>query len=90
MSHRERVLRRIRSLLGRSVRFGDAAYRLIEVFDDPPKIVLAPLAPVSTIVADSYGHPAGKGPGFLELPVFDEAGRLNEDVARLAVTIDED
>lgn len=89
MSDSEDILQRIRSLLGTHVRLGDCAYRLTEVLDDPPKIVLAPVDPVSTIVADSYGHPAGKGPGFVELPVFDENGRLNGDVALLAVAIDE-
>jgi len=62
--------------------------RLAEVLDDAGTVILAPTGPNAGIVMDSYGHPAGRGPEFLELPLFDEAGGLSEDL-RLITLEDE-
>jgi hypothetical protein len=36
-------------------------------------------------VADSYGHPAGRGPEFVELAIFDEAGNLSEEIRSITL-----
>jgi hypothetical protein len=36
-------------------------------------------------VADSYGHPAGRGPEFVELAIFDDAGNLSEEIRSITL-----
>ncbi len=78
---------RIRQLLGRTVGYGGGRYRLAEVLEDTGTLILAPTGPNETIVADSYGHPAGRGQEFIELSIFDEAGNLSEEV--LSITLED-
>jgi hypothetical protein len=88
MPERTETLDRIKKLLGRTVGYRGESYQLAEVLDDAGTVILAPTGPNAGIVTDSYGHPAGRGPEFLELPLFDEAGGLSEDI-RL-ITLEEE
>ena len=83
----QETLDRIRQLMGRTVGYAGGRYRLAEVLEDTRTLILAPTGPNEGIVADSYGHPAGRGPEFVELAVFDEAGNLSEEI--LSITLEE-
>jgi hypothetical protein len=83
----EKTLDRLRQLLGHTVGYGGGSYRLAEVLEDTRMLILAPTGPNEGIVADSYGHPAGRGPEFIELAVFDEAGNLSEEI--LSITLED-
>ena len=83
----QETLDRIRQLLGRTVGYCGDRYRIAEVLEDTRTLILAPTGPNEGIVADSYGHPAGRGPEFVELAVFDEAGNLSEEI--LSITLEE-
>ena len=83
----QETLDRIRQLMGRTVGYAGGRYRLAEVLEDTRTLILAPTGPTEGIVADSYGHPAGRGPEFVELAVFDEAGNLSEEI--LSITLEE-
>jgi len=80
MPLREDILDRLAALLGRPVTFLGKPYRLAELLRGPARIVLAPTGPARSVVQDAYGHPAAVGHEFVELPVFDSAGGLNEDI----------
>ena len=83
----QKTLDRIRQLLGHTVGYRGGRYRLAEILEDTRTLILAPTGPNEAIVADSYGHPAGRGQEFIELAVFDEAGNISEEV--LSITLDD-
>lgn len=87
MADIQETLDRIRQLLGRTVAYGGGRYRLAEVLEDTRTLILAPTGPNDGIVADSYGHPAGRGPEFIELEIFDEAGNLSDEI--LSITLED-
>ena len=78
-------LDRLRAWLGHTVSYRSRHYRLAEILDEPARLILAPIGPNRGIVADSYGHPVGRGPEFLELPVFDESGEVSEELRTVAL-----
>lgn len=80
MPDRTEILDRILALLDRAVSYRGEVYRLAEVLEDPARIILAPVGPTRIIMADSYGHPAGRGHEFIELRVFDDIGNLSEEI----------
>ncbi len=73
------ILEQLRALSGRRVRFQGVDCRLVDVLDEPPMAVLQRLEGQGEIEADSYGHPVGIGPGFIDVPVFDDSGSLSTE-----------
>lgn len=73
------ILDQLRALSGQRVRFQSVDCRLVDVIDEPPMVVLQRLEGQGEIEADSYGHPVGMGPGFIDVPVFDESGSLSAE-----------
>lgn len=71
------ILDQLRALTGQRVRFQGMDCRLVDVVDEPPIVVLQRLE--GDIEADSYGHPVGVGPGFIDIPVFDDSGSLSAE-----------
>ena len=83
MPEPSQVLARLRRLEGRIVLHQGLSYRLTEVLEDPPEVVLEPLERGGAIVTDSYGHPSHHGTEFTELPIFDDSGEVSPEVAYL-------
>ena len=77
------ILAKLRRLEGEIVRYHGLQFRLTEVLDDPPEVVLEPLDRGGSIVTDSYGHPSHHGTEFTELRIFDDAGDVSAEVAHL-------
>ncbi len=73
------ILDQLRALSGQLVRFQGMDCRLVDVVDEPPIAVLQRLQGPGEIAADSYGHPVGMGPGFIDVAVFDESGSLSTE-----------
>lgn len=85
MPDRSEILDQLRSMIDQTVSYRGILCRLAEVLNEPARIVLVPVGPARTIVEDSYGHPAGKGPEFLELPVFDDDNELSDEIRQVAL-----
>jgi len=84
------ILDQLRALSGQLVRFQGMDCRLVDVVDDPPIAVLQRLQGQGEIAADSYGHPVGIGPGFIDVPVFDESGSLSTEFRLILLAGDTD
>lgn len=83
MAELAQMLVRLRRLEGEIVRYHGQQFRLTEVLEDPPEVVLEPLDRGGDIVTDSYGHPRHHGTQFTELRIFDEDGEISAEVANL-------
>lgn len=68
------TLKRLRSLVGRELRYQGMRCTLIEVLDEPPVVVLRPLGAEPVIQADNFGNPMRHAPQLFELPVFGPDG----------------
>lgn len=77
------ILAQLRRLEGNIVRYHGLQFRLTEVLEDPPEVVLEPLERGGAIVTDSYGHPSHHGTEFTELRIFDDAGEVSAEIAHL-------
>jgi len=64
----------LRAAMGREVVFEGTRCRVHDLVDEPPVLVLKPLDDPGTIQADTYGRPARRAPGFIEIPVYSEDG----------------
>jgi len=85
MPDRSEIIDQLRSMIDHTVRYRGILCRLAEVLNEPARIVLVPVGRARTIIEDSYGHPAGRGPEFLELPVFDEDNELSNEIRQVAL-----
>jgi hypothetical protein len=85
MPEASQILAQLRRLEGRIVRYHGLQFRLTEVLEDPPEVVLEPLERGGAIVTDSYGHPSHHGTEFTELRIFDDAGEVSAEIAHLLV-----
>jgi len=90
MRRRAEAIDRIRDLLGDTVDYRGASYRLVELLEETETVILEAIGPRTGIVEDSYGHPAGRGPEFLELPLFDETGELSDEIRLVSLDPDPD
>jgi hypothetical protein len=61
---------RLRSLVGRELRYQGMRCTLVEVLDEPPVVVLRPIDAAPVIQADNFGKPMRHAPQLFELPVF--------------------
>lgn len=75
------ILATLRRLEGEIVTYHGHQFRLTEVLEDPPEVVLEPLDRGGAIVTDSYGHPSHHGTEFTELRIFDDAGEISAEIA---------
>jgi hypothetical protein len=64
------TLARLRSLVGRELRYQGMRCTLVEVLDEPPVVVLRPINAAPVIQADNFGKPMRQAPQLYELPVF--------------------
>jgi hypothetical protein len=85
MQQSQQVIDRLRAFVGRSADFRGGRFRIIEVLEHPVRLVLQSTKPGKDIIADSYGHPRGRGRSYLELPVFDDSGRVSAELAEIRV-----
>lgn len=69
------TLERLRSLVGRELRYQGMRCTLVEVLDEPPVVVLRPIGAEPVIQADNFGTPMRHAPPLFELPVFAPDGR---------------
>ena len=83
MPDASQILVQLRRLEGEIVRYHGGQFRLTEVLEDPPEVVLEPLERGGAIVTDSYGHPSHHGTEFTELRIFDDAGEVSAEIAHL-------
>ncbi len=83
MAEVAQVMARLRRLEGQVVRYQGHRFRLTEVLDDPPEVVLEPVERGGAIVTDSYGHPARHGTEFTEIRIFDDAGGVSAEIEHL-------
>ncbi|MDH3916057.1 MAG: hypothetical protein OES37_07850 [Chromatiales bacterium] len=85
MRQSQQILDRLRGFIGRSADFRGSRFRVIEVLEHPARLVLQSIKPGQNIIADSYGHPWGRGRSYLELPVFDDNGRVSPELGEICV-----
>lgn len=83
MAEPSQILARLRRLEGEIVRYQGQPFRLAEILDDPPEVVLEPVERGGAIVTDSYGHPARHGTEFTEIRIFDDAGGVSAEIEHL-------
>ena len=77
-------LARLRAAVGQEVVFDGTRCRVHDLVDEPPLLVLKPLDDPGSIQADTFGRAARRGPGFIEVPVFDEGtSTLSEGLRRI-------
>jgi len=88
MSRRAETIDRIRDLLGATVGYRGASYRLVELLEETDTVILEAIGPRTGIVEDSYGHPASRGPEFIELSLFDETGELSDEIRLVSLNPD--
>ena len=83
MAEASQVLAQLRRMEGEIVRYQGLRFRLTEILEEPPEVVLEPLERGGAIVTDSYGHPSHHGTEFTELRIFDDSGDVSAEVAHL-------
>ena len=64
----------LRRAVGQEVVFEGARCRVHDLVDEPAILVLKRLEDPGTVQADTFGKPARRAPGFIEIPVFSDDG----------------
>lgn len=84
------TLERLRSLVGRELRYQGMRCLLVEVLDEPPMVVLRAVDAAPVIQADSFGNPIRHAPQLFELPVFAPDGTsLSSELGLVSLPADE-
>ena len=68
------LLNRLRTLVGRELRYQGLRCTLVEIIDQPPVLVLRPIGAEPVIQADKFGKPLRHAPPLFELPMFASDG----------------
>lgn len=68
------TLARLKTVVGRELRYQGMRCVLVDVLDEPPMVILRPIGAEPVIQSDNFGKPMRHAPQLFELPVFGPDG----------------